>query len=298
MTTHDFVPQNGMDVFGSDGEKVGKIDAIEQDYFVVSKGFFFPKDHYIPLSAVNSFDENAAYLNVTKDGALEQNWGEQPQVSYEQTDLGAPPAGLSQEDSGPVDEFGDGVTDVTDTNYGETSMDDPTLGESNFGDDAYTEVASRDSNLTDADTLEVREEDLQATTRDVDRGTVHVNKRVVEEQQSLDVPLTEEEVHVERRAVNRPVDSVDFEDTTIDVPVRGEEVEVAKTARVVEEIDIDKTARERIETVSDTVRHEEVDIDSSEVGGDVNRSRLSGDDDRSLLDKAKDAVDGDDNNRR
>ena len=78
--------------------------------------------------------------------------------------------------------------------------------------------------------------------------------------------------------------------------IRGEEVDVSKTARVVEEVDIDKTARERVETVSDTVRREEVEIDTENVHGGVNRDRH--DDDRSLMDKAKDAIDPDDDGAR
>ena len=73
-----FVPQNGMDVIGADGEKVGEIDGVERDYFVVRKGFFFPQDHYIPMTAISSFDDSQVFLNVTKDEALEQEWTNDP----------------------------------------------------------------------------------------------------------------------------------------------------------------------------------------------------------------------------
>jgi hypothetical protein len=73
-----FVPQVGTDVIGADGEKVGEIDAVERDYFIVRKGFFFPQDHYIPMTAVSSYDEDKIYLNVTKDEALEQEWTNPP----------------------------------------------------------------------------------------------------------------------------------------------------------------------------------------------------------------------------
>ena len=42
------------DVYGSDGEKVGSIVAVYPNYLVVEKGFFFPTDYYIPVSAVNA----------------------------------------------------------------------------------------------------------------------------------------------------------------------------------------------------------------------------------------------------
>ena len=44
----------GADVFGADGEKVGTVAAVYPGYIVVEKGFFFPTDYYIPMSAVAS----------------------------------------------------------------------------------------------------------------------------------------------------------------------------------------------------------------------------------------------------
>ncbi len=122
------------------------------------------------------------------------------------------------------------------------------------------------------------EEELAARTREVERGEVRIEKDVVSEQQTLDVPVTEEEVEVTRRRVDRPATDADaFEEETVEVPLRGEEVEVEKRARVVEEIDIDKTAREHTEQVTDTVRHEEVRVEGENV--EVDRSgRGSGSD--------------------
>lgn len=260
MDMQNFVPRTGMSVIGSDGEKVGDIDAIEQDYFVVSKGFFFPKDHYIPVSAVDSFDDEAVYLNVTKEGALDQNWD-------------TVPGGDVSGDAAYGTTVPGSYTGVSDAPTGETGTFDPTYGETNVNDRAVRDA--------DGNTIEVREEDLHARTHEVDRGAVHVDKHVVEEQQTLDVPVVEEEVEVTRRAVDRPVDNVgaDMQDTSFEIPVKGEEVDVHKTARVTEEIDIDKTAREHTEKVSDTVRREEVDISGDDLTADrdTNRNRDNND---------------------
>src|SRR5215210_891400 len=69
----------GMTVFGSDGDKVGKIIGFEGEYFVVEKGFFFPSDHYIPTTAVASTDADGVYLTVTKDQELGEGWDRQPE---------------------------------------------------------------------------------------------------------------------------------------------------------------------------------------------------------------------------
>src|SRR5690349_14632054 len=70
----------GMDVFGADGDKVGTIVALGARYLVVEKGFFFPTDYYIPTSAIARVDpdDDAVWLTVSKDAALQQGWDVAP----------------------------------------------------------------------------------------------------------------------------------------------------------------------------------------------------------------------------
>jgi uncharacterized protein (TIGR02271 family) len=110
----------------------------------------------------------------------------------------------------------------------------------------------------------VMEEELTATVRAQEAGAVRIEKDVVTEQRTLDVPVTEERVRVERRVVDRPVSAADadaFEETVIDVPLRSETVDVQKQARVAEEVVVSKEAVQRTERVTDTVRKEEVFVD-------------------------------------
>src|SRR5690242_8149576 len=72
--------QVGDDVFGSDGEKVGTVAEVQRDYLVVEKGFFFPTDYYIPLSAVMTVGSGEIYLTVSKDDALQSGWETVPEV--------------------------------------------------------------------------------------------------------------------------------------------------------------------------------------------------------------------------
>jgi len=289
---NNYALQSGMTVYGSDGEKIGDVDIVERDYFVVRKGFFFPEDHYIPFSAIQSAEGDDVYLSVTKDDALNQNWTDMPSASTGGTFVDDGTINADVQDPSV------GVTDV-DTAYVGDDVDRGTVGQTNNDWREYDQgvrdndqgFLDRDERVgdVDGDTIEVREENLEARTREVDRGAVRVDKHVVEEQQSLDVPVTEEEVHVSRRAVDRPAGTGNFEESTFEIPVRGEEVEVSKNARVVEEIDIDKSATQRTEHVTDTVRREEVDIS----GTDLNEGTVL-DDDRSVMDKAKDALTPDD----
>lgn len=122
--------------------------------------------------------------------------------------------------------------------------------------------------------MPVHEEELVARKRQVERGAVEINKDVVAQEESVDVPVTEEHVEVTRRNVDRDVTPGEdaFREGTIEVPVSGEEVDVEKRTRVTGEVDIDKTAERHTERVSDTVRREEVTVDN-DVDNDADRRR-------------------------
>src|ERR671921_1171052 len=70
----------GDDVYGSDGDKVGTVAEVQSGYLVVEKGFFFPTDYYIPMSAVASASDDQVSLNVAKDAALNSGWDTVPDV--------------------------------------------------------------------------------------------------------------------------------------------------------------------------------------------------------------------------
>ena len=87
-----------------------------------------------------------------------------------------------------------------------------------------------------------------------------VTEKPVEEQ----VQLREEQVSVERRPVNRALSGADrdaFKEGTIEMTETAEEAVVSKQARVVEEVVVRKDVQERTETVRDTVRRTDVEVE-------------------------------------
>ena len=157
----------------------------------------------------------------------------------------------------------------------QASIEDGTIrvgGMSGFSSDTTTDVdtttaatsATTSSATGLGDALRVRRhaEELRAETRPEQVGEVRIEKDVVEQQQTLEVPVTREEVEVRRFATDRPAESgaEPTQHDTIHVPVMAERVNVEKEARVVEEVEIAKTARTDTQRVSDTVRHEELDV--------------------------------------
>ena len=111
--------------------------------------------------------------------------------------------------------------------------------------------------------LQVVEEELRVGKREVGRGSVRVRSYVRERPVEEQVELRQERVTVERRPVDRELRAGDpaFEERTIEAVERGEEAVVDKTARVVEEIGIRKDVERETETVRDTVRKQEVEVE-------------------------------------
>ena len=112
------------------------------------------------------------------------------------------------------------------------------------------------------------EEELKVGKRTVERGGVRIYSHTTEKPVEEYLRLREERIKVERRPVNRPLESLSgqaFRDETIEFTESSEEPVIEKQARVVEEVVIGKDVREREETVRDTVRRGEVEVER--IGG-------------------------------
>jgi len=127
-----------------------------------------------------------------------------------------------------------------------------------------TTAASAQRTTADRDTtIPVVEEDIQVGKRAAEH-TVHVYTTVREKPVEEQVHLREERVTVERHPVDRPASAADqaaFKEDTIEMTETVEEPVVSKRARVVEEVVVHKEAKDRVETVRDTVRRTDVDVE-------------------------------------
>lgn len=122
-------------------------------------------------------------------------------------------------------------------------------------------VSSADSDQT----IKVIEENLEVGKREVERGGVRVRSRIVERPVEESLRLREERVHVQRTPVNRPATDADlnaFQEGSIELVEHAEVPVVSKTANVVEEITVGKEVNERVETVRDTVRSTDVEVEN------------------------------------
>lgn len=165
-----------------------------------------------------------------------------------------------------------GLTDRDRTTGGFTDTDRTTSGLT--GNDL-----NRDHTHDEEERLRLHEERLHVNKDRVQTGEVNVGKHVVEDEQTIEVPVEREEVYVERRPVNE--ESTDGgltgdayqEGDNIHIPVTEERVDVSKTDVVSEEIVVGKRKVQDTETVSETVRREEADIDEDHDVDDLGRNR-------------------------
>lgn len=115
-----------------------------------------------------------------------------------------------------------------------------------------------------ADTIPVIKEELNIGKQEVETGGIRLRSRIVEQEVSEDISLREETVKVERKAVDRAAGAGDFQEDEIEMKEHKEVPVVGKEARVVEEIKLSRDVDEKNETISDTVRNTEVDIDRND----------------------------------
>ncbi|MBA2442005.1 MAG: PRC and DUF2382 domain-containing protein [Rubrobacter sp.] len=137
-------------------------------------------------------------------------------------------------------------------------------GEENEG------LAQHGSDLEDEDELRVQrsEEELRAGTREREAGSVNVRKRVRTDRERIIVPKKHEEVKVDRVPVEgREASEAEIGEDEIRVPVTEEEVVTEKRAVVKEEVRVRKEAVEEEEVIEEDVRREEVDVEEASERG-------------------------------
>lgn len=161
---------------------------------------------------------------------------------------------------------------------GSSSTDSFTTGSATTGSSSLgTSDFSGTNNLTNEGTTKIPiiEENLEVGKREVLTGGTRLRSRIVERPVEESLRLREENVHVQRTPVDRAATSADlanFSEREIEMTETAEVPVVAKEARVVEEVSLGKEVNERTETVSDTVRKTEVDVEDLGTTTDTTRT--------------------------
>jgi uncharacterized protein (TIGR02271 family) len=239
-----------LDVYGSDGEKIGTIDDVyvddatgEPTFALVNTGLFGLRSSFVPLQRAELTDDaiRVGYTkdkvkdapNMDKDGRLEPS--EEDEL-YRYYGMGAMSGGRS----------GEG-----------------TAGGTGMAEDRGT--MDRDAGRGTDDAMTRSEEELHVGTREREIGKARLRKHVVTEHVTKTVPVQREEVRVEREpitgenldaATSGPAISEDEHEVTL----RAEEPVVEKRAVPKERVRLDKDTHVDQETVEDDVAREEIDV--------------------------------------
>ncbi|HET9014573.1 MAG TPA: DUF2171 domain-containing protein [Thermomicrobiaceae bacterium] len=86
--------QHGWDVEDNNGNKVGDVAEVAGTYIVVSQGWLFPTERYVPRSALREVRDNKVFLTVSKDEIDQRGWDQPPLTST------TAPAGTTRDQSG------------------------------------------------------------------------------------------------------------------------------------------------------------------------------------------------------
>ena len=295
-------------VYDTSGDKIGKAGQVYLDdatgqpsWITVNTGLFGTSESFVPLEGA-SYDGtdrvDVAYAKgqvkdaprVAADGHLDVSEEEE---LYRYYGLSAGGTGVDETTTGTAGYAGtSGGADYAESRT--SSDDDLTTGtgaaglasagvaggvdrdsESVGGVDRDRETVGRDtSGPTTDDAMTRSEERLNVGTERVQTGRARLRKYVTTEQQTVTVPVSREEVRIEREPITEEnrgaaLSGPELSDEEHEVTLTEERPVVEKETVPVERVRLDKDTVTDQHEVSEDVRKEEIDVD----GGTETTSR-------------------------
>jgi hypothetical protein len=93
-----------MQVYAADGERVGHVAEVYEDSFLIHKGYLFPKNRYIPYSAISRVEENQVRLSLSSEQIQDALWQTRPDYEHH---LGDPTQLFYDREHGVTDPYDD-----------------------------------------------------------------------------------------------------------------------------------------------------------------------------------------------
>jgi uncharacterized protein (TIGR02271 family) len=264
----------GNDVYSSDGEKIGRAGTVYLDdqsgrpeWVTVNTGLFGMNESFVPLQSA-TFADNRLTVPFTKDVVKDA-----PNVDPDEGHLSPEEEerlyrhyGVSGGVGGDIDR------DTTRTGYAAGDLDDDRrrgdLGRDDRGD---TSGPDTDRAMTRS------EEELRVGTEKREAGRARLRKYVTTEQQQVTVPVSREEVRVEREPItdanrDEAMSGPEISEEEHEITLHEEKPVVATEAVPVERVRLDKERVTDEEQVTGEVRKEHIEADGiDETRGNRNR---------------------------
>jgi uncharacterized protein (TIGR02271 family) len=267
----------GSDVYDESGQKIGSASEVylddetgQPEWVTVRTGLFGTKESFVPIHDADLTDDGVR-VHVSKDrvkdapridtdGHLSPN-EEQELYSYYGMGTGMATTGLQ-------------TTGMETTGMATTGMETTTTGMAGTGmtdrdmTDAPGTVGRDTSGPTTDNAMTRSEEQLNVGTRREEVGRARLRKYVVSENMTESVPVTREEIRVEREPITEAnigsaMDGPAISEEEHEVTLHAERPVVEKEAVPVERVRLDKDVITEQETVSADVRKEQIEVEGA-----------------------------------
>jgi uncharacterized protein (TIGR02271 family) len=267
----------GQDVYDESGEKIGSAAEVylddetgQPEWVTVRTGLFGTKESFVPIRNADLTDDGVR-VPVSKEQVKDA-----PKID---TDGHLSP----QEEEELYRYYGMGggtetttmTTTETTTGVAGTGMTDTGVTDTDRGTDTRPAVGHDTSGPTTDNAMTRSEERLNVGTRSQEVGRARLRKYVVTENVTETVPVSREEVRVEREPitggnVDNAMSGPAISEEEHEVVLHAETPVVEKEAVPVERVRLDKETVTDQETVSEGVRKEEIEV---EGGVETDRDR-------------------------
>ena len=256
---------NGTTVIGGDGEKLGNVDAVYYDnatdkaeWVAVRSGLFGTRLTLVPLRRADFA-------------------GDELRVPFDKVQLKNAPhhdAGRELSSSDEADlyrYYGIDYTDRSAREATDTGMTGAGMTDAGMTDAEMTEEMAI-GRLRDGEAMTRSEERMRVGTTSEETGRARLRKHVVTEHQQMTVPVSREEVRVEREPItdaNREaaMHGTDITEAEHEVVLHAERPVVDTVVEPAERVRLAKQTVTEQQTVEGDVRKERIDFDG--VEGDV-----------------------------
>jgi len=262
----------GSDVYDESGQKIGSASEVylddetgQPEWVTVRTGLFGTKESFVPIHDADLTDDGVR-VHVSKDrvkdapridtdGHLSPN-EEQELYSYYGMGTGMATTGMQatgMETTG---------METTTTGMAGTGMTDRDMT------DAPGTVGRDTSGPTTDNAMTRSEEQLNVGTHREEVGRARLRKYVVSENMTESVPVTREEIRVEREPITEAnigsaMDGPAISEEEHEVTLHAERPVVEKEAVPVERVRLDKDVITEQETVSADVRKEQIEVEGA-----------------------------------
>src|SRR5688500_13624703 len=235
----------GRDVYDESGNKIGSASEVylddqtgQPEWVTVRTGLFGTKESFVPIRDADVTDDGVR-VPVSKDRVKDA-----PKIDAD--------GHLSAEDEQELYRY-----------YGVSADATTTAGN---GNDSRSPVGHDTSGPTTDNAMTLSEERLNVGTRSEEVGRARLRKYVVTENVTTTVPVSREEVRIEREPVTdanvgNAMDGPAISEEEHEVTLHAERPVVEKEAVPVERVRLDKETVTDQERVSEDVRKEEIEVD-------------------------------------